>query len=284
MTNTPKSILYARLQDLEPSPTPLPSRDHRTALDMDDVDAIEVIEGSIQAIPIAATLLKPSRRHDGSHGSARRFGSLAQRHLEKDLDLIHSDSSDIDAEVGSDTGNTGRGRRRHPSRGGLRLASTDDDDQIHSSSRHRSAGPVRLRSWQPRGHLPLSMYAIKDAGSEQDAVVFENFEDTLTPSPVDETSKNPYENQLHFVRNASSICISPGAGLAFTSTPSVDDDFSSANKEDTQTPQHPRRERHLRRTSEPLQEWGSFQNGALRATRRRATVGSDALYRQPALS
>ncbi|CDU23094.1 uncharacterized protein SPSC_01724 [Sporisorium scitamineum] len=129
-------------------------------------------------------------------------------------------------------------------------------------------------------------------GLEHEAMVFDNFEDGSSVSSASEQEQDTQASfvaHLHFVRPAMSICANPGAFVALEPivTPAVSPNelLQDGDKAKDSEAQHKRnRLGHYRAASElfTIPTMG-VKATDVRATRRRATVGSEAAYRLPTL-
>ncbi|PWZ01577.1 hypothetical protein BCV70DRAFT_77007 [Testicularia cyperi] len=328
------SIMYARAEDLQLSPAPAGRAFMQRAdrakivscqfrgsnlIEDDDVDKIEVLEDSVQAIPIqqqASCKAHADRHLDLNVGSVHEQGqettSLFQRRLQQHgtdsgLDAFsESDDSDLEGDFyGERSRGRGTQRQRLPHcrystdrRSRLQGRSetvNDRDSDEDSGSRHRARAPVRYRSSRPRTREPDSMLPVKPS-SDQDAFVFDNFEDSASSSPSDSDNvKNQFETQLHFVRNAAPICGTPAsAPLYDRSTFSCSDEdvgvahsvsarSNLANMQQSSPATRPGG--HVRRSSDSFMPTALVSAPTTASTyrtvygsvRRRATLGSDAI-------
>lgn len=132
------------------------------------------------------------------------------------------------------------------------------------------------------------------SGTDHETMVFDNFED---PSPISSASeqeqggKDPFDAHLHFVRPAMPICANPGAfaGLEAVMTPPATrspDEVQQGGGNDRET--EVQRKRHRLGHHRAVSDLFSLPTTGVkvidvRATRRRATVGSEAKLRLPAL-
>ncbi|TKY87850.1 hypothetical protein EX895_003431 [Sporisorium graminicola] len=127
-------------------------------------------------------------------------------------------------------------------------------------------------------------------GLEHEAMVFDNFEDVPSVSSIaeqEQDNKEPFDAHLHFVRPAMPICANPGAFVALepilTPAGSPPNDYlqdgGKAREAEAQRKRH--RFGHHRAVSElfTMIPTTSVKAADVRATRRRATVGSEAAYR-----
>ncbi len=125
-------------------------------------------------------------------------------------------------------------------------------------------------------------------GAEHEAVVFDNFEEsgpTTPASEADADAKDPFDTHLRFVRPALPICANPGAFAGLESANETAVSCSDGSEGDSRTKQvcntsdRVRQARHHRAVSElfggPMAPIGAND---MRATRRRATIGSDAAH------
>lgn len=130
-------------------------------------------------------------------------------------------------------------------------------------------------------------------GVEHEAMVFDNFEDGSSASSASEKeqeNKDPFDAHLHFVRPAMPICANPGAFVA--REPNVTPTRPSKealNKvtDDKQVRAQVKRHRlgHHRALSELfLSPNPCAKSIDIRASRRRATIGSEAAHRLPSFS
>lgn len=125
---------------------------------------------------------------------------------------------------------------------------------------------------------------------EHEAMVFDNFEDV---SPVSSTSekdhngKDMFDAHLHFVRPAMPICANPGAFVALESVVSPSTGCSNESQRDCvdtngfEDYRERNRLSHHRAVSDVYSP-ATARTLEARATRRRATVGSEAASRLPA--
>ena len=135
--------------------------------------------------------------------------------------------------------------------------------------------------------LPLSSTI---SGLEHEAMVFDNFEDVSSVSSAskhEQDNKDPFDAHLHFVRPVMPICANPGAFVALDPivTPSLspNESLNDARHAEEMEARH-RRHRlgHHRAASELFSSPTTSTTPIdVRATRRRATVGSEAAYRLP---
>ena len=178
--------------------------------------------------------------------------------------------------------------RFHPDRGyspESRRPLDELDPVEKSHSRYHTKGSHHKHArYSHQAPLPLL------SGLEHEAMVFDNFEDISSPSSASEheqENKDPFDAHLHFVRPAMSICANPGAFVALEPivTPASSVSQSSdkgAEAEGIRAQSRPHRLGHHRAVSELFSNSTSSAKAAdVRATRRRATVGSEATYRVP---
>ncbi|SJX66067.1 uncharacterized protein SRS1_13508 [Sporisorium reilianum f. sp. reilianum] len=172
--------------------------------------------------------------------------------------------------------------------GRLPLMEHDDATKQHNGSYATKKHSYKREPFAPRTAPPPSL-----TGLEHEAMVFDNFEDVSSVSSASEQEqdkKESFDAHLHFVRPAMPICANPGAFVALEpivtpagSSPTESlQDGGDAKEAEAQRKRH--RLGHHRAASElfSIPTLG-VKAADVRATRRRATVGSEAAYRLPML-
>ncbi|GAC98742.1 vacuolar membrane protein [Pseudozyma hubeiensis SY62] len=171
------------------------------------------------------------------------------------------------------------------------LMELDNEDLPQHKGRYPQSNNKQSLKHRRRGSrlAPPSL-----SGNDHDTMVFDNFED---PSPISSASeqgqdgKDPFDAHLHFVRPAMPICANPGAfaGLEAVVTPPATRSPDEKEQEDDIIRElEVQRKRHRLGHHRAVSDLFSLPTTGvkvidIRATRRRATVGSEAKLRLPAL-